>query len=73
MLAAMRGKLPRTVIKAAKPSVVCGLIELQLENGNVAFTDKSGRYFIMGLMMDTATGRFVSHPSLNTESLEPSQ
>lgn len=73
MLATVRGKLPRTHIRSARPSPMCGLVELQLENGNVAFTDKSARYFIMGLMLDTATGRFVSHSVPSTDSQELSQ
>lgn len=73
VLATLRGKLPRTAILSAKAAPICGLIELQLENGNVAYTDKSGRYLIMGLMVDTITGQFSSHRSPSQATQEPSE
>lgn len=53
----MRGKLPGTVFVEASPAPLCGMVTLTTDSGNTLFTDKSGRYFVVGLMLDTATGR----------------
>ena len=55
-LARLRGAMPGTQFDSAKPSVMPGLIVLRLSNGKVAYTDKAGRYFIVGLIFDTQTG-----------------
>ena len=56
-LALIRATLPKTKFIRAWPSVVPGLIGLKLENGQIAYTDKSARYFILGVVLDTATGQ----------------
>lgn len=55
-LAIMQSVLRGTKFLSAKPSSVPGLVVLQMENGKVAYTDKSARYFIVGVVFDTVTG-----------------
>jgi hypothetical protein len=57
VLAAMRQKLPGTKFVSAAPAPICGMVMLTTDTGNTVFTDKAGRYFVIGLMLDTATGR----------------
>ena len=49
-------RLASTRFKAARPSQVCGLIQLEMEGGKLAYTDLNGRYFILGLALDAQTG-----------------
>ena len=49
-------RLAGTRFAAAHTSQICGLVRLELEGGKVAYTDLSGRYFILGLALDTQTG-----------------
>lgn len=55
-LQALRQALPATGFTEASPAPICGLVAVKLSNGNYAYVDKSGRYFILGLLVDTATG-----------------
>lgn len=57
LLDLMRKRLPNTQIFDAWPSKVPGLIALKLENGRVAYTDKSARFLIMGVVFDLETGQ----------------
>lgn len=57
VLRMMQDRLPGTKFVSAAPAPLCGLIALSTESGNTVFTDKAGRYFVIGLMLDTATGR----------------
>ena len=56
----MKQRLPNTIATSAAPSPVCGLTEVQLENGNTLYVDKTGRYLILGLMVDMQTGRTIN-------------
>lgn len=48
--------LPKTKFDSAWPAALPGLIAIRLSDGSVGYTDKSGRYLILGLVLDTATG-----------------
>lgn len=56
-LSAIRARIPNTKILEAWPSKVPGLIALKLENGRVAYTDESARFFILGLIFDLDSGQ----------------
>lgn len=56
LLLSMQEKLPGTAFVSASPSALCGLVVLHTDKGNDIFTDKYGRYFVVGLMIDSATG-----------------
>lgn len=49
-------RLASTRFKSARPSQICGLVQLEMEGGKLAYTDLNGRYFILGLALDTQTG-----------------
>lgn len=55
-LANLRASLKGTRFVAAWPSAFPGLIAVRLDSGEVGYTDKTGRYFVFGLVIDTATG-----------------
>ena len=52
----IKSRLASTSFKSAKASEVCGLLRLEMADGKIAYTDKTGRYFILGLLLDTKTG-----------------
>ena len=51
------GVLPRTRFVEAWPACLPGYVALKLEDGSVAYTDKNGRYLVLGLVFDTSTGK----------------
>lgn len=51
-----RQTFPRTEFTDAWPSCVPGLTALRMSNGTVAYMDKSARYLLLGLVLDSATG-----------------
>lgn len=55
-LAAVRSAFPRTRFDSAWPAAAAGLVALRLGNGEVAYTDKRGRYLMLGLILDSQTG-----------------
>lgn len=55
-LARLQASMKATRFTAAWPAELPGLIAVRLDSGEVAYTDKTGRYFIFGLILDTATG-----------------
>lgn len=48
--------LPNTKIARARPASLPGLVQLELEDGKIAYTDRTGRYLILGVIFDTVTG-----------------
>lgn len=62
----LRQRLPGTAFAGATPSEVCGLVRVQLQRGTVAYTDATGRYFLLALALDTHRGS----PADNSEQLE---
>ena len=54
--AVIKGRLASTPFKGARLSEVCGLIRLEMDGGKTAYTDKTGKYFILGLVLDLDTG-----------------
>lgn len=55
-LAGVRAAFPRTRFDSAWASPAAGLVALRLGNGQVAYTDKFGRYLMLGLILDSTTG-----------------
>lgn len=64
--ARLRERLPGTAFAGAKPSEICGLVRVQLARGSVAYTDATGRYFLLALALDTHKGT----PADNDQSIE---
>ena len=56
-LMTLQASLKKTKFISAWPSAVPGLVALRLDSGQVAYTDKSGRYFVVGLVFDSVTGQ----------------
>ncbi len=56
VLLSLQSSLKATRFVKAWPSPIPGLAALRMESGQVAYADKSGRYFFLGLVFDTATG-----------------
>lgn len=56
VLATVSATLKHTRFVKAWPSAVPGMVALQMDNGRVAYSDKTARYFFLGVVFDTATG-----------------
>lgn len=56
VLERVEAALPRTEFAGARLLKGPCLVELRLANGNVAYADRSGRYFLIGAMLDLHTG-----------------
>lgn len=52
-----RTAFPNTQFNEAWPSCLPGMTALRLANGTVAYMDKSARYLMLGLVLDSATGQ----------------
>ncbi len=52
----LRRRLPSTGFIEARPSEVCGLVWLRMARGTIAYTDRSGRYLLLALALDTNKG-----------------
>ena len=52
----LRRRLPSTEFEGAAPSEICGLVRVQLKHGTKAYTDVTGRYFLLALSLDTNKG-----------------
>jgi hypothetical protein len=57
VLKAATAAFPRTTFEAAWPACFPGLVALRMSSGAVAYTDKSARYLVLGLILDSATGK----------------
>lgn len=53
----LRARLPGTAFDNARPSEVCGLVQVQFRNGSVAYTDPTGRYLLLAFAFDTHAGQ----------------
>jgi Disulfide bond isomerase protein N-terminus len=51
------GTLSATKFTAAWPATLPGFVALRLEDGSVAYTDKYGRYLVLGLVFDVSNGK----------------
>jgi hypothetical protein len=56
-LEALRKRQTGTPFQGARPSEVPGLVTILLPDGKVAYSDISGRYYIVGVVFDLATGK----------------
>ncbi len=57
VLRKVKTSFPRTSFRDAWPSCIPGITALLLNNGTVAYTDKSARYLMLGLVLDSVTGK----------------
>lgn len=64
-LARLQRALPGTAFSGARASEVCGMVRLELANGKTAYTDPTGRYFLLAFALDTHRGE----PADNEETL----
>lgn len=55
-LTRLRAANPGTTFVNAEPSTVPGLIKLTLGGGKLAYSDKSGRYLLVGVVFDMSIG-----------------
>lgn len=53
----IKQRLPRTQFTKAWAACMPGFVALGMADGSVAYTDKYARYFILGLVLDTTTGK----------------
>lgn len=49
--------IPSTKFTSAWPACLPGFVALRLEDGSVAYTDKFGRYLVLGLVFDISSGQ----------------
>lgn len=52
----LKARLPGTAFTGASASEICGLAKVQLARGVSAYTDITGRYFMLALALDTLKG-----------------
>lgn len=52
----LRKRLPSTEFAGARPSEICGMVRVELARGTVAYTDATGRYFLLAFALDTHRG-----------------
>lgn len=52
----LKRALPGTAFDSAAPSEVCGLVRVRLSRGATAYTDATGRFFLLAFALDTHKG-----------------
>ena len=52
----LKQALPGTAFEGAAPSEICGLVRIKLARGTTAYTDATGRFFILAYALDTHNG-----------------
>lgn len=52
----LKQALPGTSFTGAAPSEICGLVRVKLSRGTTAYTDATGRFFILAYTLDTHLG-----------------
>lgn len=62
----LQRRLPSTEFIDAKASQVCGMVVVRMASGRTAYTDPTGRYFLLAFAMDTHMGS----PADNAEAIE---
>lgn len=55
-LSRLKQALPGTSFSGAAPSEICGLVRIKLARGTTAYTDATGRFFILAYTLDTHNG-----------------
>jgi hypothetical protein len=53
----LRKRQVGTPFKGARPASMPGLVTILLPDGKVAYSDITGRYYIVGVVFDLATGK----------------
>lgn len=63
----LRARLSSTAFATPgyRPSEICGLAQITLARGSVAYTDATGRYFLLALALDTQKGGPADAPALD--------
>jgi hypothetical protein len=56
-LVALKRRQTGTPFQGARPAEAPGLVTILLPGGKVAYTDISGRYYIVGVVFDLKTGK----------------
>lgn len=59
VLEQLRMKLPGTAFKSARPSCMPGFFFVEMEGGITGYADRTARYLIVGLALDTDQKRFI--------------
>jgi hypothetical protein len=57
LLTRLRALLPNTTIERVSKTDVPGLWRVEMGEGKVAYIDATGRYLVLGLVIDLHTGR----------------
>jgi hypothetical protein len=60
-LTRLKAALPKTQFESAWPAALPGFVAVRLSDGSVGYTDKLGRYLVLGLIFDTVTGTALDH------------
>jgi hypothetical protein len=64
----LKRNLPSTRFTGARPSEICGLVRVDLAGGTAAYTDATGRYFLLAFALDTNKGSPADNAdTLNTQ------
>lgn len=61
----LKQRLPGTPFVEASPSEICGLVRVKMASGKSAYTDATGRYFLLTFALDTHKGS----PADNDETI----
>ena len=72
-LASLSQTMPKTKFLRAWPACFPGLIAVQLGDGSVAYTDTTARYLIIGLVLDTSSGKALDHQLEGLADKNPSE
>lgn len=61
ILGKARNAFPNTPMVKAWPVPLPGLVALEMSNKSIAYTDKTARYLIMGIVFDSFTGKALDN------------
>ena len=57
----LQGKMPSTAFKSIESTPIKGLFAVKTAGNKVFYTDKEAKYFIAGIIFDTATGKSLNN------------
>lgn len=67
VLKKMQEALPNTkIVGISKSEALPYMYVLQLENGSIAYTDLNGKYYFLGIIFDTYTGKALDNQLTGT-------
>lgn len=64
----LQQKLPNTKVKSVSMSDMKGFVKVELEGGNLLYTDKNAEYAILGVGVHLKTGKFADGVMMGTNS-----